>query len=211
MDIRYLVIEGNIGAGKTSLCKLISERKKGKLFLEQYAENPFLPKFYENPERYSFPLELSFLADRYNQLKNSISSFDLFNELIVSDYFFMKSLIFSANNLQEDEYKLYRQLFDIIYSTLPKPDLYVYLHKNTDLLLKNISKRGREYEKNITAEYLKGIENGYFNFFKQQNQMRIVVIDTNNIDFVNNHEDLIKIENAIFNNEYEIGITRLIL
>lgn len=211
MDIRYLVIEGNIGAGKTSLSKLIAERKKGKLFLEQYAENPFLPKFYENPERYSFPLELSFLADRYNQLKNNLSSFDLFNELIVSDYFFMKSLIFSAHTLQEDEYKLYRQLFDIIYSTLPKPDLYIYLHKNIDLLLKNISKRGREYEKNISAEYLKGIETGYFNFFKQQNQMRIVVIDTNNIDFVNNEEDLKKIEKNIFDNEYPVGITRIIL
>lgn len=211
MDIRYLVIEGNIGVGKTSLSKLIAERKKGRLFLEQYAENPFLPKFYENPERYSFPLELSFLADRYNQLKNNLSSFDLFNELIVSDYFFMKSLIFSAHTLQEDEYRLYRQLFDIIYSTLPKPDLYIYLHKNIDLLLKNISKRGREYEKNISAEYLKGIETGYFNFFKQQNQMRIVVIDTNNIDFVNNEEDLKKIENSIFDNEYPVGITRIIL
>jgi deoxyadenosine/deoxycytidine kinase len=211
MDLRYLVIEGNIGAGKTSLSKLIAERKKGKLFLEQYAENPFLPKFYENPERYSFPLELSFLADRYNQLKNNLSSFDLFNELIVSDYFFMKSLIFSSHTLQEDEYKLYRQLFDIIYSTLPKPDLYVYLHKNIELLLKNISKRGREYEKSISAEYLKGIETGYFNFFKQQNQMKIVVIDTNNIDFVNNEEDLEKIENTIFNNEYPVGITRIIL
>lgn len=211
MDIRYLVIEGNIGAGKTSLSKLIAERKKGRLFLEQYAENPFLPKFYENPERYSFPLELSFLADRYNQLKNNLSSFDLFNELIVSDYFFMKSLIFSAHTLQEDEYRLYRQLFDIIYSTLPKPDLYIYLHKNIDLLLKNISKRGREYEKNISEEYLKGIETGYFNFFKQQNQMRIVVIDTNNIDFVNNEGDLKKIENSIFDNEYPVGITRIIL
>jgi len=211
MDIRYLVIEGNIGAGKTSLSRLIAERRKGKLFLEQYAENPFLPKFYENPERYSFPLELSFLADRYNQLKNNLSSFDLFNELIVSDYFFMKSLIFSAHTLQEDEYKLYRQIFDIIYSSLPKPDLYVYLHKNTDLLLKNISKRGREYEKNISAEYLKGIESGYFNFFKQQTQMRVVVMDTNNIDFVNNNQDLERIEDAIFNNDYEIGITRLIL
>lgn len=211
MNLRYLVIEGNIGAGKTSLSKLIAERKKGKLFLEQYAENPFLPKFYENPERYSFPLELSFLADRYNQLKNNLSSFDLFNELIVSDYFFMKSLIFSAHTLQEDEYRLYRQLFDIIYSTLPKPDLYVYLHKSTDLLLKNISKRGREYEKNISDEYLKGIETGYFNFFKQQNQMKIVVIDTNNIDFVNNEEDLNKIENTIFNNDYPVGITRIIL
>ncbi len=211
MDLRYLVIAGNIGTGKTSLSKLIAEKHKAKLFLEQYAENPFLPKFYENPERYSFPLELSFLADRYNQLKSKLSSFDLFNELIVSDYFFMKSLIFSAHTLQEDEYKLYRQLFDIIYSSLPKPDLYVYLHKNTDLLLKNISKRGREYEKNISAEYLKGIETGYFNFFKQQNQIRIVIIDTNNIDFVNNKDDFDKIEKAIFNNEYKVGITRIIL
>lgn len=211
MDLRYLVIEGNIGTGKTSLSKLIAEKHKAKLFLEQYAENPFLPKFYKNPERYSFPLELSFLADRYNQLKRNLSSFDLFNELIVSDYFFMKSLIFSAHNLQEDEYKLYRQLFDIIYSTLPKPDLYVYLHKNTELLLKNISKRGREYEKNISAEYLKGIETGYFNFFKQQSQIRIVIIDTNNIDFVNNKDDFNKIEKAIFDKEYEVGITRVIL
>lgn len=211
MDLRYLVIEGNIGAGKTSLCKLIAEKRHAKLFLEQYAENPFLPKFYENPERYSFPLELSFLADRYNQLKNNISSFDLFNELVVSDYFFMKSLIFSANNLQEDEYKLYRQLFDIIYSSLPKPDLYIYLHKNTELLLKNISKRGREYEKNLPEDYLKGIENGYFNFFKQQSQIKVVIIDTNNIDFVNKEEDFQKIENVIFNKEYEKGISRLIL
>lgn len=211
MDLRYLVVEGNIGAGKTSLCKLIAEKHKAKLFLEQYAENPFLPKFYENPERYSFPLELSFLADRYNQLKNNLSSFDLFNELIVSDYFFMKSLIFSAHTLQEDEYRLYRQLFDIIYSTLPKPDLYVYLHKNIDLLLKNINHRGREYEKNISAEYLKGIETGYFNFFKQQSQIKIVIIDTNNIDFVNNTDDFASIENAIFDNKYEVGITRIIL
>ena len=211
MDLRYLVIEGNIGTGKTSLCHLIAQKRKAKLFLEQYAENPFLPKFYENPERYSFPLELSFLADRYNQLKSSISSFDLFNELIVSDYFFMKSLIFSAHTLQEDEYKLYRQIFDIIYSTLPKPDLYIYLHKNTDLLLKNIEKRGREYEENITAEYLKGIETGYFNFFKQQNQIKIVIIDTNNIDFVNNSKDFEKIEKTIFDNEFPTGITRLIL
>ena len=211
MDLRYLVIEGNIGTGKTSLCHLIAQKRKAKLFLEQYAENPFLPKFYENPERYSFPLELSFLADRYNQLKSSISSFDLFNELIVSDYFFMKSLIFSAHTLQEDEYKLYRQIFDIIYSTLPKPDLYIYLHKNTDLLLKNIAKRGLEYEKNITAEYLKGIETGYFNFFKQQNQIKIVIIDTNNIDFVNNSKDFEKIEKTIFDNEFPTGITRLIL
>ncbi|MCF0206385.1 MAG: deoxynucleoside kinase [Bacteroidales bacterium] len=211
MGLRYLVIEGNIGAGKTSLCKKIAEKRGAKLFLEQYADNPFLPKFYDNPERYSFALELSFLADRYNQLKKSISDFDLFNELIVSDYFFMKSLIFSSHNLQEDEFKLYRQIFDIIYSSLPKPDLYVYLHKNTDLLLKNIDKRGRDYEKSISTEYLKGIESGYFSFFKQQNQIKIVILDTNNIDFVANEKDFELVENAIFDKEYQVGINRVIL
>lgn len=211
MDLRYLVIEGNIGTGKTSLCHLLSERKNAKLFLEQYADNPFLPKFYKDPERYSFPLELSFLADRYNQLKKNFESFDLFSDLIVCDYFFMKSLIFSSQTLQDDEYKLYRQLFDIIYSQLPKPDLYVYLHKNTDKLIENIKKRGREYEQEISAEYLKKIENGYFNFFKQQNQLKIVIIDTNKIDFVNSVEDYRKIEDTIFNHKYEKGINRIIL
>jgi deoxyadenosine/deoxycytidine kinase len=138
MHINYLVIEGNIGVGKTSLSRKIAENMNAKLILEQFEDNPFLPKFYENPDRYSFPVELSFLADRYHQLKNNLDSLDLFSNLIVSDYFFMKSLIFSSSTLQEDEYKLYRQLFDIIYGSLPKPDLYVYLHKDVDNLLKNI-------------------------------------------------------------------------
>lgn len=210
MDLRYLVIEGNIGAGKTSLCHKIAEDKDAKLILEQFADNPFLPKFYKNPERYSFPLELSFLADRYNQLKKNIDSFDLFSELIVSDYFFMKSLIFSSSTLQEDEYKLYRQLFNIIYSQLPKPDLYVYLHKSAENLIKNIRLRGREYEQEISFEYLKSIENGYFNFFKQQNQMKILVIDTNSIDFVNNEGDYRMLVNTIFEGNYQEGINRIV-
>jgi len=210
MDLRYLVIEGNIGAGKTSLCHKIAAEKNAKLILEQFADNPFLPKFYKNPDRYSFPLELSFLADRYNQLKKNLDSFDLFNELIVSDYFFMKSLIFSSSTLQEDEYKLYRQLFDIIYSSLPKPDLYVYLHKNVDNLIKNIRLRGREYEQEISFEYLKSIENGYFNFFKQQNQMKILVIDTNSIDFVNKVQDYELLVNTIFKGNYHEGMNRIV-
>jgi deoxyadenosine/deoxycytidine kinase len=210
MDLRYLVIEGNIGAGKTSLCQKIAGDMSSKLILEQFADNPFLPKFYKNPDRYSFPLELSFLADRYNQLKKNLDSFDLFSELIVSDYFFMKSLIFSSSTLQEDEYKLYRQLFDIIYSQLPKPDLYVYLHKSVENLIKNIRFRGREYEQEISFEYLKSIENGYFNFFKQQNQMKIVLIDTNNIDFVNNEDDYQKLVNTIFTGSFADGINRIV-
>lgn len=210
MDLRYLVIEGNIGTGKTSLCNKIAKDRNGKLILEQFADNPFLPKFYKNPDRYSFPLELSFLADRYRQLKTTLDSFDLFSDLIVSDYFFMKSLIFSSSTLQEDEYKLYRQLFDIIYSSLPKPDLYVYLHKNVDNLLENIKKRGRDYEQNISNDYLKSIENGYFSFFKQQENLKILVIDTNNLDFVNNSDDYEMLVNAIFMGKYKNGINRIV-
>lgn len=210
MDLRYLVIEGNIGAGKTSLCNKIATEKHAKLILEQFADNPFLPKFYKNPDRYSFPLELSFLADRYNQLKKNLDTFDLFNNLVVADYFFMKSLIFSSSTLQEDEYKLYRQLFDIIYSSLPKPDLYVYLHKSVDNLLKNIKLRGREYEQNISYEYLKSIENGYFSFFKQQNNIKILLIDTNTIDFVNNEDHYKTLVNTIFEKDYSDGINRIV-
>lgn len=210
MDLRYLVVEGNIGAGKTSLCNKIAVDRNAKLILEQFADNPFLPKFYENPERYSFPLELSFLADRYNQLKRNLESFDLFKELIVSDYFFMKSLIFSSSTLQKDEYKLYRQLFDIIYSSLPKPDLYVYLHKTAENLMKNIKLRGREYEQNISFDYLKSIEKGYFTFFKQQKNIKILIIDTNDIDFVNNNRDYKMLVNTIFNGNYKEGINRIV-
>jgi len=130
--------------------------------------------------------------------------------MIVSDYFFMKSLIFSSSTLQEDEYKLYRQLFNIIYGSLPKPDLYVYLHKDVDNLLKNIKLRGRDYEQSITADYLKSIENGYFTFFKQQKNLRILVIDTNSIDFFNNEADYQTIVNTIFNKNYDRGINRIV-
>jgi deoxyadenosine/deoxycytidine kinase len=192
------------------LCNKIASEKHAKLILEQFADNPFLPKFYKNPDRYSFPLELSFLADRYNQLKKNLDTFDLFNELIVADYFFMKSLIFSSSTLQEDEYKLYRQLFDIIYSSLPKPDLYVYLHKSVDNLLRNIKLRGREYEQDISYDYLKSIENGYFSFFKQQNNIKILLIDTNTIDFVNNDNHYKMLVNTIFEKDYSDGINRIV-
>lgn len=211
MNYDYIVIEGNIGAGKTSLSKMLAEQFNAKLILEQFADNPFLPKFYKNPDRYSFPLELSFLADRYNQLKKDLSHRDLFKSFTISDYYFMKSLIFSKSTLQDDEYNLYRQIFDIIYNQLPKPDLYVYLHLDTENLMKNIKKRGRDYEQNITEDYLKKIQNGYFDYFKQQEDFRILIIDTNNIDFVNNKEHYKLIVDTIFNNEYKIGTNRVLL
>lgn len=211
MDYNFIVIEGNIGAGKTTLSHKISEERNAKLILEQFAENPFLPKFYKDPDKYSFPLEMSFLADRYNQLKKELSERDLFKSFTISDYYFMKSLIFSKQTLQDDEYTLYRQFFHIIYNSLPKPDLYVYLHSNVEKLLSNIKKRGREYEQEITAEYLLKIQDSYFEFFKQQQDHKFLVIDTNDIDFVNQEDDYEKITKAIFETECKQGLNRIIL
>jgi deoxyadenosine/deoxycytidine kinase len=210
MEMNYLVIEGNIGAGKTSLAQMIAEKFQAKLVLEQFADNPFLPKFYENQEQYSFPLEMAFLAERYNQLNRELSHYDLFSTFTVSDYYFMKSLIFAQNTLQSDEYNLYRQFFNIIYEKMPKPDLYVYLHKEPENLLKNIASRGRTYETFITRTYLEKITQGYFGYFKQQDEFPILVIDTNNVDFVNNPSDFERISNFIFSKKYENGISRIL-
>jgi deoxyadenosine/deoxycytidine kinase len=211
MDYNFIVIEGNIGAGKTSLSNRIASDYNAKLILEQFAENPFLPKFYEEPEKYSFPLEMSFLADRYNQLKNELSEQDLFKSFTIADYYFMKSLIFSKQTLKDDEYKLYSQFFHIIYNSLPKPDLYVYLHSDVDKLLTNIKKRGRNYEQEITADYLLKIQNSYFSFFKQQQDLNFLVIDTNNIDFIGDDSDYKKVCDVIFNNKHEKGLNRVII
>jgi deoxyguanosine kinase len=209
--MRYLVIEGNIGAGKTTLASMIAEEFNAKLVLEQFADNPFLPKFYKDQDRYSFPLELSFLADRYHQIKNQILNPDLFHTFLVADYYFAKSSIFAQNTLKEDEYRLFRQIFDIIFETMPKPDLYVYLHSNTDKLMQNIKNRGREYEQNIQPEYLEKIKTGYFSFFKRVNNFPVLVIDINNIDFVENTDDYQHLREVLFNSDYKLGINRVIM
>ncbi len=207
--MQYLVIEGNIGAGKTTLANMLAHDLNAKLILERYADNPFLPKFYNNPERYSFPLELSFLAERYKQLNEDIRTGSLFQSLTIADYFFMKSLIFAQNTLSGDELQLYKQIFSIIYNTLPKPNLYVYLHLSTEKLLKNIKKRGREYEQTITAEYLENLTQGYFDFIKQHPDYTFLIVDTSNIDFVNNYTDYQKLKNIIFDKRYNKGVNRI--
>lgn len=211
MQNNFIVIEGNIGAGKTSLSKKISEDYNSKLILEQFADNPFLPKFYKNPDRYSFQLEMSFLIDRYNQLKNQLRNQELFKNLTISDYYFTKSLVFAKTTLDEEEFKLYRKLFNIIYNSLPKPDLYIFLHLSVDNLLKNIKKRGREYEANIEKKYLTNIQTNYFEYFKQQKDLTFLIIDTNGIDFVNNQNDYKMVCNLIFNTKFNKGINRIIL
>jgi deoxyguanosine kinase len=207
----YVVIEGNIGAGKTTLARKIADQFNARLILERFADNPFLPKFYKEPDKYSFPLELSFLADRYRQLKEELVSQDLFKSFTVADYYFMKSLVFAASTLSGDEYNLYRQIFYIIYGSLPKPDIYVYLHLNPDKLLLNIEKRGRNYERSISWEYLKKIEESYFSFFRQNPENRYLIIDINEIDFVENNDNYTRIVSTIFDGEYPVGVTRVIL
>ncbi len=204
----YIVIEGNIGAGKTSLATRISAELNASLVLEQFEENSFLPKFYEDPARYAFPLELSFLADRYQQLKNHFNQPDLFTSFTIADYFIFKSLIFASRNLEQLEFGLYGKLFNIVSSVVPKPDLLVYLYLNLDNLKKNIEKRGRAYEQNIQFDYLEKIQTGYLGFLRQQSDLRILLIDTNNLDFVQKEKDYQWVKGMILK-EYPVGMTRV--
>lgn len=209
---KYIVIEGNIGAGKTTFAKMLAEKHNARLLLETFADNPFLPKFYEEPEKYAFTLEMAFMADRYGQLQKGVQDQDLFTDFMISDYYFMKSLIFAKQTLSDTEYQLYRQFFHIIYSSLPKPDLYVYLHADTERLLRNIKKRGREYEQNISADYLSKIQQGYFDFFKQhRGNFPFVIIDATHLDFLNKVSHFAKLETAILDTEYTQPLTRLLL
>ncbi len=205
---RLLVIEGNIGAGKTTLARMMSQQMKARLVVERFEDNAFLPKFYENRDRYAFPLELSFLADRYNQLKSDIDSPDLFQQLTVCDYHFFKSLVFARQTLSNDEFALYRQLFHIIMGLVPRADLFVYLHRPIEVLLKLIGKRGRSYEANIDAAYLSMIQESYFNFFREHPEYAILVVDVDDLDFEND-PIVFSFLSELINRQYEAGINRV--
>jgi len=185
----YIAIEGNIGAGKTTLANKIAQDFNAKTVLERFADNPFLPKFYEDQNRYAFPLEMSFLADRYQQISDDLAQFDLFKDFIIADYHIFKSLIFAKVTLTDDEYRLYRKLFEIIYKEMPKPDLYIYLYQNTERLLANIKQRGRSYEQEIPGEYLDKINRGYLDYIKSQTDLNVLIIDVSEKDFVKNQQD----------------------
>tara|TARA_R110002012_G_scaffold62168_4_gene163336 strand:- start:2357 stop:3499 length:1143 start_codon:yes stop_codon:yes gene_type:complete len=188
-QLQLIAIEGNIGAGKTTLSKMIANDFNAKLVLERFADNPFLPKFYEDQARYAFPLEMSFLADRYQQFMDDTSQFDLFKNFMVSDYDIFKSLIFAKVTLQKEEYNLYRKVFSFMYKEVRKPEIYLFLYQNTERLLANIKKRGRDYEQNIDPAYLEKINRGYLDFIKGNPNQNNIIIDMGELDFVHNPAD----------------------
>ena len=203
MNYHFITIEGNIGAGKTTLSHLLARHFNARLVLEEFADNPFLPKFYENPKLYAFPLELFFMAERYKQLKDLIQQKDLFQDFTISDYLFTKCLLFAKVNLPEDEFRLYQRLFEIIHQQLVRPDLLIYLHTPVSRLQKNIKKRNRHYEQNIPDEYLFNIQQTYTHYIKEHN-IKTLFIDASNADFLGNEKHLQVVIEAL-EKDYEEG------
>ena len=205
----YVVVEGSIGAGKTTLATMLASELNAELVLERFADNPFLEKFYKDPEHYSFPVEMTFLMDRYQQLKNLLTARDLFTDFVIGDYFIDKCLLFSKNNLSKDEFSLFKKVFDTIADFLPKPDLILYLYTKPDRLLKQIAKRNRSSEKDITSQYLTDIQEKYLTYFRENPQIPILLVDTENIDFVENNSDYQKLKQLLLN-PYKAGIHRIL-
>jgi len=186
---RYLCIEGNIGTGKTTLAKRLAQHYRARIILEQFADNPFLPYFYENPTQYAFPVELFFLTERYKQLERILLKPDLFVSQHLSDYFFPKSLLFARINLPSNEFRLFQSLYDILQKQLPAPDMVIYLHRPVEQLLELIHRRGRSYEKHIRAEYLQEIQDAYFDYFKNIRSYPVLILDVQALDFAHREED----------------------
>ena len=203
MKYNFVTIEGNIGAGKTTLAHILSKHYNARLILEEFADNPFLPKFYENPDQYAFPVELFFMAERYKQLKDLLQTKDMFQSITVSDYLFTKCLLFAKVNLLNDEFRLYQKLFDIINPQIIQPDILIYLHTPVSKLKENIKKRNREYEQSIPNDYLFQLQETYSQYIKQHN-IKTLFVDASNADFLSNDEH-VKIITDALDKEYDEG------
>ncbi len=207
MSNKFIVIEGNIGAGKTTLSQKIANDFNAKLVLESFEDNPFLPKFYKDQERYAFPLELSFLASRYKQLINDIEQSNLFNSFTISDYYLMKSFIFAKITLADDEFKLYREFFEMVRTLLVKPDVLFYIHRDLNTLKLNIDSRGREYEKTIDVDYLGKVTDGYFSYFREVQEFPVVIVESNDADYLTkSHYSKFT---QLLNKKFKNGITNI--
>lgn len=209
MQHRFITIEGNIGAGKTTLAHLLAKRLNARLILEEFADNPFLPKFYENPKQYAFPLELFFMAERYKQLKDTLFKTDLFQSITVSDYVFTKCLLFARINLPPEEFKLFQKLFDVMQQQLVFPDIIIYLHSSVSKLQRNIKKRNRSYEQKIPDSYLQSIQDTYTNYIKQH-AVKTIFVEADNADFLSNDAHIEAIFEALekdFDEQHYVMLT----
>lgn len=206
----YICIEGNIGAGKTTFCNMLKDEYNCRLILEEFADNPFLPLFYKDPQRFAFTVELFFMTERHEQMERSLLNQDLFQEFTVADYTFIKTLLFASKNLPNDKFRLFQKMFNVLNQSLPKPDILVYFHRNVDILMQHINKRGRDYEKDITAAYLTQIQNSYFEYFRNILSYPILIIDLNTVDFVSNpnHYEQVK---YLISKSYQPGVHRISL
>jgi deoxyadenosine/deoxycytidine kinase len=207
MRYRFITIEGNIGAGKTTLALQLAEHLQARLIMEEFADNPFLPKFYEQPDQYAFPLELFFMAERYKQLKEVLGAQDLFTRYTVSDYLFVKSLLFAKMNLKQDEFALFQKLFDIINPQLAQPELLIFLNAPISLLQKNIRKRNRSYEQQIPDAYLQKVQDMYMQYLRQH-AVRTLMVDTTKMDFLRSENDF-KALLAALDTDYPVGVSYL--
>ncbi|MGK0365172.1 MAG: deoxyguanosine kinase [Saprospiraceae bacterium] len=205
---QFIAIEGNIGAGKTTLCNMMEKDFGAKLILEQFTDNPFLPYFYKNPERYAFQVELFFMTERHKQLQEYLSQRSLFQEFTISDYFFIKTLLFAKNNLVDEEYRLFNSLFNVLNTTFRKPDLLVYLHRPVEDLMRNIENRGREYEKDIKPEYLLSLQNAYFDYFRTVTDIPVLIIDVEGSNFWTKKKQYKQIVKLIQSEDYTLGVQR---
>ena len=208
MQHRFISIEGNIGAGKTTLAHLLAKKLNARLILEEFADNPFLPKFYESPKQYAFPLELFFMAERFKQLKDTLFKTDLFQSITVSDYLFTKCLLFARINLPEEEFRLFQKLFDIMQQQLVFPDLIIYLHSSIGKLQKNIKKRNRSYEQKIPDSYLQSIQDTYTNYIKQH-AIKTIFVEADNADFLSDEQQINAIVEALdtnFEDQYYVTL-----
>lgn len=207
---KYLVIEGNIGTGKTTFCQKMAYEYNVSLILEQFNDNPFLPFFYKDPERFAFTVELFFMTERYKQMQKSMQTLDMFHDFYLSDYAFVKTLLFARKNLEEEEFKLFQMLYGIMANNFPKPDLLVYFHRDVDILMENIKKRGREIEVDIKPEYLKKVQDSYFEYFRDITSFPVLIIDLKEMDFIQN-ENGYNMVIELISKQYNPGVHRISL
>lgn len=207
---KYLVIEGNIGTGKTTFCQKMAYEYNVSLILEQFNDNPFLPFFYKDPDRFAFTVELFFMTERYKQMQKSMQTVDMFHDFYLSDYAFVKTLLFARKNLQEEEFKLFQMLYGIMANNFPKPDLLVYFHRDVDILMENIKKRGRDIEADIKTSYLKKVQDSYFEYFRDITSFPVLIIDLKDLDFVQN-EGAYNMVLGLIAKQYNPGVHRISL